>query len=492
LSPIYPDRRRVLQLGGGLALTPMLPSFSSPAQAAPPTPDTLPRDVLWYRLPAADWQSQALPIGNGRVGAMLFGRTDVERIQFNEQSLWGGVNNYDNALAGQPDSAYDTSVTGFGSYRAFGDVLIAFGPGPRPIVTAPGGPYSSSATEGVEKTVDGAPGTKWCIDGPPQQVIWQAALAAPAAVSVYRLTSANDVPARDPATWTFQGSADGTTWTTLDTRTLASPFENRFQVKEFTCANTVAYEFYRLVFTPRPGVSHFQVAEVALDGLALRTPPFCSVSSPSGHADVGHSVDGSASTVWRAVGQAVWQADLSSPATVTAYSITASPDTPGEDPGSWTLEGSTDGVVWTKLDERGTEPPFRRGERREWLVGTPAAYTGYRLTLKARPASRAVRVAEVALRGADLDTAASRPVVEYRRALDLESGVHTTRFGGTGRRVTREAFASRAADLIVLRYEAASAGALDCDISLTSGQDAAAGADARARTVGFSEGARRD
>ncbi|MEU4100091.1 hypothetical protein AB0F16_05630, partial [Streptomyces tanashiensis] len=31
--------------------------------------------------------------------------------------LWGGVNDYDNALAGQPDSAFDTGMTGFGSYR---------------------------------------------------------------------------------------------------------------------------------------------------------------------------------------------------------------------------------------------------------------------------------------------------------------------------------------------------------------------------------------
>jgi len=135
---------------------------------------------LWYRLPAVDWQSQALPIGNGRLGAMLFGQPDVERIQFNEQSLWGGLDNYDNALAGQSDDTFDTSMTGFGSYRAFGDVTLTFAA--RPGVSAPGGPCSSSATEGVEKTVDGTPSTKWCIEGPPAEVIWQAALAAPAAV----------------------------------------------------------------------------------------------------------------------------------------------------------------------------------------------------------------------------------------------------------------------------------------------------------------------
>jgi hypothetical protein len=64
-------------------------------------------------VPATDWQSQALPIGNGRLGAMLFADPHEERIQFNEQSLWGGVNNYDNALAGKPDSDFDTGMTGY-------------------------------------------------------------------------------------------------------------------------------------------------------------------------------------------------------------------------------------------------------------------------------------------------------------------------------------------------------------------------------------------
>lgn len=45
---------------------------------------------LWYRRPAKDWETQALPIGNGRLGAMVFGRVKAERIQLNEDTLWGG------------------------------------------------------------------------------------------------------------------------------------------------------------------------------------------------------------------------------------------------------------------------------------------------------------------------------------------------------------------------------------------------------------------
>ncbi|MDO9554212.1 glycoside hydrolase family 95 protein [Rhodonellum sp.] len=44
---------------------------------------------LWYQQPAEKWED-ALPIGNGRLGAMVFGKTDTERIQLNEDSLWPG------------------------------------------------------------------------------------------------------------------------------------------------------------------------------------------------------------------------------------------------------------------------------------------------------------------------------------------------------------------------------------------------------------------
>lgn len=44
---------------------------------------------LWYDQPAAIW-TEALPVGNGRIGGMIFGRVDEELIQLNESSLWSG------------------------------------------------------------------------------------------------------------------------------------------------------------------------------------------------------------------------------------------------------------------------------------------------------------------------------------------------------------------------------------------------------------------
>jgi len=44
---------------------------------------------LWYQQPAQEW-AEALPVGNGRLGAMVFGGTEHERLQFNEDTLWTG------------------------------------------------------------------------------------------------------------------------------------------------------------------------------------------------------------------------------------------------------------------------------------------------------------------------------------------------------------------------------------------------------------------
>ena len=51
---------------------------------------------LWYEKPAETWK-EALPVGNGRLGAMIFGGLPQERIQLNEDTLWsGGPKDWDN------------------------------------------------------------------------------------------------------------------------------------------------------------------------------------------------------------------------------------------------------------------------------------------------------------------------------------------------------------------------------------------------------------
>ncbi|HEC43689.1 MAG TPA: glycoside hydrolase family 95 protein [Bacteroides sp.] len=52
-------------------------------------------NYLWFDEPATDW-NQALPVGNGRLGAMVFGGVDEERLQLNEESVWCFKDEYKN------------------------------------------------------------------------------------------------------------------------------------------------------------------------------------------------------------------------------------------------------------------------------------------------------------------------------------------------------------------------------------------------------------
>jgi alpha-L-fucosidase 2 len=58
---------------------------AGPGAEAPPDPST----AVWAAVPADKWEN-AYPVGNGRLGAMVFGRTDEERIQLNEDTYWTG------------------------------------------------------------------------------------------------------------------------------------------------------------------------------------------------------------------------------------------------------------------------------------------------------------------------------------------------------------------------------------------------------------------
>jgi alpha-L-fucosidase 2 len=101
---------------------------------------------LWYREPAKLWV-EALPVGNGHLGGMIFGGAAHERIQFNEQTVWTGEpHDYAHPGAyrslgqirqllfdGKQKEAEDLAMREFMSvpirqraYQAFGDLLLDF------------------------------------------------------------------------------------------------------------------------------------------------------------------------------------------------------------------------------------------------------------------------------------------------------------------------------------------------------------------------------
>jgi alpha-L-fucosidase 2 len=109
-------------------------------------PSTSAENTIWYDAPAKKW-TDAFPIGNGKLAAMVFGGTGVERFQLNEESLWAGTpeNPYaenfrehltkvqELLLEGKNVEAHDYGLenltagpTSFRSYEPLGDLLIDF------------------------------------------------------------------------------------------------------------------------------------------------------------------------------------------------------------------------------------------------------------------------------------------------------------------------------------------------------------------------------
>ncbi len=84
---------------------------------------------LWYTHPAARWQD-ALPLGNGRLGALVFGRTDEERIPLNEDTYWTG-GPYSTTVAGASRGLPEVRRLIFDgelvrAHRAFGRSLMGY------------------------------------------------------------------------------------------------------------------------------------------------------------------------------------------------------------------------------------------------------------------------------------------------------------------------------------------------------------------------------
>ncbi|MET7901213.1 GH92 family glycosyl hydrolase [Streptomyces sp. NPDC005355] len=128
---------------------------------------------------------------------------------------------------------------------------------------------NTSAGEIKENLVDGEVTSKWLAF---DKTAWlEFDLSEPVEVVRYALTSANDAPGRDPKYWTLKGSADGSDWTTLDTRQ-GEAFSSRQQTREFGFDSSTAYRHFRLEITRNAGDDLVQLAEVQLAN-GDTTPP---------------------------------------------------------------------------------------------------------------------------------------------------------------------------------------------------------------------------
>lgn len=280
---------------------------------------------LWYALPANDWESEALPLGNGFIGAMIFGGVERDRIQVNEKTLWSGgpgaSENYDGGHSrastetnrsnlqmarfmlqenmnyfSENNEAYLDSRTGrvvssdyprmsqqlvrhidslkgdktyYGSYQSLGDIIIEdlnF----TPYIRITSNAMTADAHEGIERIIDGRLDTKWYSSAGlawnynhPFPIWFLLEHREPKTIDYYELTSANDVENRDPRDWKFYGSNDNQEFILLDTQVDVF-FSDRHQTKTFKLDNEVSYKYYKFEILANKSGNHSEGCQISL------------------------------------------------------------------------------------------------------------------------------------------------------------------------------------------------------------------------------------
>ena len=144
-------------------------------------------------------------------------------------------------------------------------VNVAFGG------TATANIADNGGTEAPVKAFDRNPNTKWLGWVPTGALQYDFGAGNALVVKRYTINSA-DVAARDPKDWQFQGSNDGSAWTTLDTQSNQS-FVDRLRQNLYNIGNTTAYRYYRLNITANNGDGSVTVAEFGLWSDTGRTLP---------------------------------------------------------------------------------------------------------------------------------------------------------------------------------------------------------------------------
>ena len=277
-----------------------------------------------YNTPATNWENQALPIGNGYMGAMIFGGVESEVIQINEHSVWSGgpgANaSYNGGHSGTPeqnkknlqearqklqmkmiefsqtkfahfdntgkiiandysaeDAALKRNIEGlmgdksnFGSYQTLGNLHFAHPSAIAPSVIGivESNCESSNPNQGLNMIFDGNWDSKWYADegfkGLPCYFVWE--YDQPFLITSYSIVSGGDMPQRDPKSWNLYASENGTDFTLINSQKNII-FNARKEKKTFSVPNTEKYKYFKFEMTEMNTPTGYvpQISEIILE-----------------------------------------------------------------------------------------------------------------------------------------------------------------------------------------------------------------------------------
>ena len=304
---------------------------------------------LKYDEPATDWESEALPIGNGRMGAMVYGGVEKDIIQVNEESIWSGGPGSDEEYDGgsndksaetihealqkcrealqnmvsdfsKNSAAYVETESGeiisadyldltqdsdfiknlnllkgeknhFGSYQTLGNIVMedpAYA-GAKVISIKSNANTGSNPSERTKSLFDDDPSTKWFTGfgfNREATITWR--YNKEIEIHKYTFVSGNDESGRDPKSWTLYGSTDGENFVEIDQQDDVT-FEDRKESKEFEVQTPGVFEYYQVVMHKNLDGNNgaFQLTDIIVDGASAKDCPYNSYLRTS---DIDHAV----------------------------------------------------------------------------------------------------------------------------------------------------------------------------------------------------------
>jgi len=309
----------------------------------------------------------------------------------------------------------------------------------------------SPGAEGVENILDGDSNTKYLNFGL-GNTGFIATLPSPAAVQSFVLTTANDAPERDPASWSLFGTNETITtddhgtgreqnWTLLDMGDLTLPDE-RFSVgNPVDVSNTTTYSSYKMTYpTVKNADTIMQVADVSFFNAAAgggtnvlmgTTPenlipirdvvPAPSSNSPAGEA-ASFAIDRNNETKYLNFGEersGIIVTPAVGPTVINGIQLTTANDAEARDPTSYEVYGTNDPITtpnngignednWTLISSGATNLPVDRFTAGDVIpFSSPAAFTSYRVifpTVRDAGAANSMQIAEIALLAPDQGT----------------------------------------------------------------------------------------
>jgi hypothetical protein len=264
-------------------------------------------------------------------------------------------------------------------------------------VTQPGDPIvatsnNSPGSEGVANAIDNAP-TKYLNFDKVNTGFTVTPSVGPTRVTGLTLTSANDAPDRDPATYLLEGSLDGVTFFEIASGDVPAFGTTRFLKNYVFFPNDRAFKAYRLIFPTTAGNSTccMQVSEVELLGVVadlaqdVTQPgdPIVATSNNSpGSEGVANAIDNAPTKYlnFDKVNTGFTVTPRAGLTIVSGLTLTSANDAPDRDPADYTLEGSYDGVTFTAISS-GAVPSFgtTRFLKNTVLFPNKVPYLSYRL-----------------------------------------------------------------------------------------------------------------